>query len=336
MGLVDYTSSDSEHEEQSPTPRKKRRTSSCKQPSNNNNVTANLPPLPTTFHNLYATTVRTTPHDDPSLHQNRRRAIPHKAGNWPSHIYIEWHPPPEHHSALTKLIDSLTAELTPHLTATEDVSSLLDSDLGAPLPLHISLSRPFVLRTEEKDGFLADCLREIRGADFALRVDGLRWFRSPDSGRSFLVLRVLSSRGEKDAKRGRNPELASLLETCNELVAEVGQPRLYSKVVERGSTDGGGQEAKSDGEEGGRSRNTSRRLVDDAFHVSIAWSFAEPTAKIQECTAAVFARSDFQRDVVQGITIPAAEVKVKIGNVVTTIALEDKGRKGKVGGLFGI
>lgn len=332
MGLVDYSSSSSEDDSDAvpsehPPPAKKRKTT-APDPSPRQPTTAKpLPPLPASFHNLYAAAVRPAAADLPSLHQGRRRAVPHVAGNWPSHIYVEWHPTPAEHEALAALL----AALEPHLGGVANTTtSLLTSDLGAPLPLHVSLSRPFVLQTADKDAFLGELVRAVGSCGvgaFALRADGLGWFRSAEGGRSFLVLRVRSA-----GRGARNPELARLLGRCNDAVAAYGQPRLYARS---GGGQGGGPDIESGG--GGVESADGKDSVDEAFHVSIAWSFTEPTEEVQERTAAVFARDEFQRGIVDGITIPVDGVKVKIGNVVTNVPLAGRGKASGVRkSLFGV
>ena len=269
-----------------------------------------LPPLPPSFHDLYASTVRTATADLPSLHQGRRRVIPHKDGNWPSHVYIEWHPSSSQHQLLQSLLAALARDLG-HLLTRHGLAGFLTSELGAPLPLHVSLSRPFVLRTHDKDAFLDRLVRDTARCSvpaFALACYDLAWHHSPDSERSFLVLRI---RGLS----GCNDELSALLRNCNRLVSSYGQPELYAS---RGS----GHDASS--------------CVSDAFHVSLAWSFTAPTAELSQRTADVFARPEFRDAILSHISIPVDGIKVKIGNVVTNVALpETGGRGGRRGGSRG-
>ncbi|KAI0837220.1 U6 snRNA phosphodiesterase Usb1 [Hypoxylon sp. FL0890] len=322
MALVDYSSSDSESAvvEASSATAKKRKTSHDK-PSDE----SALPPLPAAFHDLYASTVRVSTSDDPTLHQGRKRVNPHKAGNWPSHLYVEWHPTSSQRTTLTTLLSALQPVLSP---LSVDLTSFLVSDLGAPQPLHISLSRPIVLSTSQKDLFLEELISRIKSssvAPFDLAPRGLEWHRTPESARSFLVLRVASvgaiSSATTPAPRGglenedtsttsnqqqgkeqqQNPQLTALLQRCNSLVKEYKQPPLYAFKANNG---------------------------DDAFHISIAWSFAEPTPEVKQRTEEIFTRhlSGRTRDEILGLRVHVDGIKAKIGNVVTHVPLPVRGK----------
>lgn len=97
MALVDYASSDEDEDEKqddtalghlpiAPSAGHKE----LKRKSDLHPATkSGLPPLPSKFHDLYASKARVSTQDDPSLHGGRKRITPHVEGNWPSHIYIE-------------------------------------------------------------------------------------------------------------------------------------------------------------------------------------------------------------------------------------------------------
>ncbi|AEO53338.1 hypothetical protein MYCTH_14609, partial [Thermothelomyces thermophilus ATCC 42464] len=273
-----------------------------------------LPPLPPAFHDLYASTVRTAPRDDPALHQGRTRQIPHVPGLWPSHVYVEWRPAPPVHALLCELLAALQQQQQQQQQV--ELQLPQDSDVGVPQPLHVSLSRPLALSTEQKAQFLSELEAALAGGgggggggqgggggrrrrvtSFSLRCSRVEWHRTAESGRSFLVLR------EEEGEEGNvNPELTELLRRCNEVAERHGQPALY-RWAEEGAVD------------------EADKRIGEAFHVSIAWSFAEPTEELVRATERVFGSQEII-DKIREIEIPVEGVKVKIGNVVTHVALE--------------
>jgi hypothetical protein len=64
---------------------------------------------------------------------------------------------------LTNLISILKDKLSP-VNENSGIHSFLTSDLGAPLPLHISLSRPIGFATEQKDAFVDSLQRVIKSS----------------------------------------------------------------------------------------------------------------------------------------------------------------------------
>ncbi|KAI1259935.1 U6 snRNA phosphodiesterase Usb1 [Xylariaceae sp. FL1019] len=339
MGLVDYSSDSSSSSDN--TRVKKQKTSH--EPSSATEET-DLPPLPSAFHDLYASTVRVSTSDDPTLHQGRQRVNPHKVGNWPSHLYVEWHPTSEERTILITLLAHLQSTLSSSSSSSPaTITSFLTSDLNTPLPLHISLSRPIVLSTSQKDDFLTDLESSIKASSispFDVAPLDLAWHRSHESARSFLVLRVGSVRANSTregktsaedekttcSEENPNPQLTALLKRSNDLVTRYGQPALYTAP----STSA--QENKPD--------------VGTSFHVSIAWSFAEPTIELRTLTSDVLngatkptsasVTTSKTKDELRQMRIRVDGIKAKIGNIVSHVPLPDRRSRGTGRGLFGI
>lgn len=182
------------------------------------------------------------------------------------------------------------------------VRSLLQNDLGVPLPLHISLSRPLALKTEQKDDFLrslteAICTSGVKA--FETSFEDLRWHPNEDRTRWFLVLRTADE----------DDEMLRLLSTCNDIAADYKQPKLYEND----------DDAKQAGEKRPSTGKQPAKQVARKFHISIAWSLegaSQGETQSQDLPAQV-----------RSIRVSFTEVKVRIGQDVTSLPLSQKRRR---------
>jgi len=300
--LVDYPDSSSESDLDNKTrinPARKRQAET--EPTERERISKKPPPpLPSTFHSLYTTAARTSTSDDPSLHAGRTRQVPHVVGNWPTHVYLEWYPAPREVILIGDIIDQASLDNNPVGAISgpdTSVQTLLRSDLGALLPLHISLSAPHVLRTEQKARFQESIkaqLELLRVKLFTVNVVGLDWVSNHDNTRFFLVLRL---------SRPRDDQLNKLLDGCNTSALQFGLTQLYVKPEEAGT----------------QANDKDKKILDhsSAFHISIAWSLQRPA---QEAT---YSLSQYAVDHCRALEIKFDRLKLKIGNAVLDVMLDN-------------
>jgi hypothetical protein len=207
------------------------------------------------------------------------------------------------------VIDAQNKE-RPNNTLVPKVIPSLQSELGAPLPLHISLSRTLQVKTEDRDAFLdtlRSCLRKAAVRSFCFKFQGLNWVPNFQRNRWFLVLSI-----EKPVQ----DELNRLLNACNEAARRHGHPGLYV------GGHGDGPMENNDDHDRNKSRKSKadeKEDVDrsDRFHVSIAWNLEEPDDKWVTLVKNI--------DVGHRIKQPHASmnaVKARIGNAVHNIDLK--------------
>lgn len=179
------------------------------------------------------------------------------------------------------------------------LSSLVTSPLGVPLPLHVSLSAPLSLSTAQRAPFLASLVRHLRYSTppvcpFQVSFDGLKWVSNEDRTRWFLVLKVTRPHGD---------ELNTLLKVCNAVAKKHNLKRLYVVGAH-------GDEAPPPGD------------YTEFFHFSIAWSLDAPPAAGDQETEVAGEEALAQ---VKTMRVGIDSVKVKIGDAVTSLALDAKG-----------
>jgi hypothetical protein len=183
-----------------------------------------------------------------------------------------------------------------------EIHSLLENDLGAALPLHISLSRTLVLKTSERDPFLEQVTSNVRNASimpFNVTFKSLIWYPNNDKTRWFLSL---------GANQSKKDELNRLLHACNATVSVFGQPTLYL-------SEGDSPQPKK------RPREENERNIPDCskfFHVSLAWSLTPPFGHPQG--------EELITEDIKHLSVKFNCIKVKVGNTVNTVALPPKAK----------
>lgn len=203
------------------------------------------------------------------------------------------------------------------------VHSLLKSELGVELPLHISLSRPIVLLAHQRQPFIDSLTRAINKtglSPFEVAVGGLEWVANYEKTRWFLVLKL-----ERPPQNGLN----KLLHLSNQTVTDFGQPPLYTDSLQS-STDGqsrkrqAGNGSRSKGITGAAASSSMTRSgpstdidMSSNFHISIGWTLGAPTHGLRERVNAT--GIEFQ-----AIKVDINTVKAKIGNGITAISLATK------------
>lgn len=123
--------------------------------------------------------------------------------------------------------------------------------------------------------------RELTGNSFTVNPTALHFFRSPDSPRTFLVLKV-------HPPHSRPNPLTTLLQKSNATASHFSLPLLYAHAA---------------------------GVDEDAFHISLAWTLDE----VGDETG--WTETLLEDSGVKGWGVRVEGVKVKIGNVVTNVPL---------------
>jgi hypothetical protein len=160
---------------------------------------------------------------------------------------------------------------------------------------------------------------------FELRFQDLDWVSNFEKTRWFLVLRLRKPEGDG---------LNRLLDVCNGTVEEYLQPPLYaaSRSPRERPLKVHGRPRKQ-----GSNNIVALPKIDGlsdfstAFHISIAWALEKPSSPVADLTRAAI--NDEILESLKRVPITVDALKIKVGNIVTSVSLPLKAVEGK--SLFG-
>ncbi|GAA5844300.1 hypothetical protein JCM9279_001760 [Rhodotorula babjevae] len=142
--------------------------------------------------------------DSPDLHQGRKRAVPHQRGLWAAHVFLELEPS----AGLSKVLKKATADAAAAAPADSIVHSLLSPpavdnsssaasstvdpvDHSSSTALHLSLSRPLMLQTNQREELRAAVAKVAAASSgFDARYASFGVLENDDKSRRFLGVEI--------------------------------------------------------------------------------------------------------------------------------------------------
>ncbi|GAA5929797.1 hypothetical protein JCM3775_006555 [Rhodotorula graminis] len=142
--------------------------------------------------------------DSPELHQGRKRAVPHQRGLWAAHVFLELEPS----TGLSKVLKKATVDAAAAAPDDSTVHSLLSpsaadkcksdapsaidaGDHSSSAALHLSLSRPLMLQTNQRQELRAAVAKVAAASSgFDARYASFGVLENDDKSRRFLGVEI--------------------------------------------------------------------------------------------------------------------------------------------------
>lgn len=151
---------------------------------------------------------------------------------------------------------------------------------------------------------------------FELKLGSLSWVSNSEETRWFLALQL---------RRPEGDELNRLLTVCNGTVEDYSQPPLYAspRSASQQSSKANARPKRLEQNQMSFSSRIGEILdLSGSFHISIGWALEQPRFYVMGATNAIlYGRLP---ESLKKISVKVDRVKVKIGNVVTSISLSPK------------